>query len=65
MKDPILKLKRRKFNGDTTVISIRLPKEMLSNLDSVAEMTGRTRNELLLTCLEFSLEHIEIIDNEK
>ena len=43
---------------------LSLPKDMLSHIDSVAEMTGRTRNELLLTCIEFSLKHIEIIDEK-
>ncbi len=64
MKEPILQLTAKKYTGESTVISMRLPKDMLSHIDSVAEMTGRTRNELLLTCMEFSLKHIEIIDEK-
>ena len=64
MKEPILQLTAKKYTGESTVISMRLPKDMLSHIDGVAEMTGRTRNELLLTCMEFSLKHIEIIDEK-
>lgn len=63
MKEPKLKITPKKYTGDTTVISLRLPKDMLSEIDSVAEMTGRTRNELLLTCLEFALEHMEVTED--
>ena len=43
-------------------MSVRIPKDMLAQIDSVAELTGRTRNELLLKCITFSLDHMEIED---
>lgn len=61
-KEPILRLTPKKYTGETTIVSMRIPKDMLAQIDSVAEITGRTRNELLLKCISFSLEHIEIVD---
>ena len=61
MKEPILRLTPKKYTGETTIVSMRMPKDMLSQLDSLAELTGRTRNELLITCIEFSLNHMEIV----
>ena len=34
--------------------------DMLAQIDSIAELTGRTRNELILKCINFSLEHMEV-----
>ena len=50
----------KKYKGDTTVISVRMPKDMIADLDKVAESTGRTRNELMLMCMEFALNNLEI-----
>ena len=55
-------IKPHKFAGETTVISLRLPKEMLSVIDQVATDTGRTRNEILVMSMEFALENMEIND---
>ena len=62
MTEPKFQIKPKKFTGESTVVSMRMPKDMLSQLDSLAELTGRTRNELLITCIEFSLNHMEIVD---
>lgn len=51
-----------KYGGDTSVISMRIPKEMLLELDRIALETGRTRNEILMLSIEFALERIEIGD---
>ena len=52
----------QKYTGETSVISMRMPKSMLSIIDDVATKTGRTRNEILLLSLEFALEHLTIDD---
>ena len=46
--------------GKTTVVSARLPDHLVKQLDKVSCATGRTRNELLVMCLEFALENLEI-----
>ena len=50
----------KKYRGDSVVVSMRVPSELLQKLDGVAEKSGRTRNDLIQTCLEFALENIEI-----
>ena len=65
MEEPILKITPKKYTGESAVISMRLPKDMLRDLDIAAEASGRTRNELLTLCMEFSLNHMEIIANKE
>lgn len=57
---PKLTISPKKYVGETSVISSRLPKDMIKDLDSVAEKTGRTRNEIMLMCLEYALTNMEI-----
>ena len=46
--------------GKTTVVSARLPDHLVKELDKVSSATGRTRNELLVMCVEFALENLEV-----
>ena len=57
---PKLIITPKAYTGETTVISARLPKDMIADLDKVAKTTGRTRNEIMLLCLEFALKNLEI-----
>jgi predicted DNA-binding protein len=50
----------KKFKGNTIVVSTRLPNDLVKKLDDISKHTGRTRNELIQTCLEFAIENIEI-----
>lgn len=65
MSDPVLKIEPKKYNGETTIVSMRMHKDMLKEIDTVAAATGRNRNEILSTCLEFALGHMEISEYEK
>lgn len=64
MQEPIFKLQQKKYLGETAVISMRLPKDMLADIDKAASVSGRTRNEILSMSLEFALNHMEIIAPE-
>lgn len=55
-----LVIQRQKYGNETSVISMRMPKGMLADIDKVAAETGRTRNEILMLSIEFALENIEI-----
>ena len=50
----------KKYNGESSVVSMRMPKDMLRDIDVIASRIGRTRNEFLLMSLEFALDHLEI-----
>lgn len=65
MSQPILKIAPKKYNGETTVISMRVAKELLKDIDDVAAATGRNRNEILTMGLEFALSHMEIATKEE
>lgn len=53
---------RRPAFGKTSVVSARLPDEMIKKPDEVAKQTGRTRNELIQMSIDFALKNLEISD---
>lgn len=65
MEQPILRITPKKYVGESAVISMRIPKDMIKDIDQVAAFTGRTRNELLAMSLEFALNHMEIVTESK
>ncbi len=60
MSNEKLIISSKKYRGDSTVISIRLPDELVKKLDTIADDTGRTRNELIQKCLAFAVDNLEI-----
>ena len=62
MSEKKLIISSKKFRGDSSVISVRLPDDMIEKLDTIADQTGRTRNEIVQKCLAYSIENIEIAD---
>ena len=60
MSNEKLIISSKKNRGDSTVISIRLPDELVKALDKIAEETGRTRNEVIQKCLSFAVDNLEI-----
>ena len=63
MPDKKLVISSNIFRGDSSVVSVRLPNDMIEKLDAIAEQTGRTRNEIIQKCLTYSIENIEVTDN--
>ncbi|MCD8379147.1 MAG: ribbon-helix-helix domain-containing protein [Lachnospiraceae bacterium] len=59
MSERKLVIRSHKYSGETSVVSVRLPKDMLAEIDSIAEKTGRTRSEIIVLSMEFALENIE------
>lgn len=60
MSGPMFEIPQKKYVGESTIISMRMPKDMLEEIDAIVKETGRTRNELMLSGLEFALNHAEI-----
>ncbi len=60
MSNEKLIISSKKYRGDSTVISIRLSDELVKKLDTIAERTGRTRNEVIQKCLGFAVDNLEI-----
>ena len=57
-------IKPRKYRGETSVISTRLPNDMIREIDNIALYTGRNRNEIVLKCLSYALERYEKFSDE-
>ena len=57
-------LPHKKCGGPSSVVSVRLPKDMVEELDVVAAKTGRTRNEVIAMSLEFSLDRMVLEEKE-
>lgn len=60
MEEPKLVIPVQQYRAESTVISMRMPKDMLEQIDAVAKETGRTRNEIMMLSMEFALKHMEI-----
>lgn len=60
MAEPKFQITPKKYTGESSVVSMRMPKDMLRDIDAIAARIGRTRNEFLLLSLEFALDHLEI-----
>lgn len=65
MENPKFQILPKKYIEDSSVISMRLPKDMLADIDIIAKSSGRTRNEILMLSLEFALNNVELMYNEK
>lgn len=50
----------KKYIGETSVVSARLPIDLIKKIDEICEATGRNKNEIIQLCLEFSVDNIEI-----
>lgn len=64
MSDKKFILKAKRYIEESQVLSVRMPKDMLRDVDAVAEHTGRTRNEIILKSIEFALRNLEIPEDE-
>ena len=65
MSGPVLRISPKKYSGETTIVSMRMSKELLKDIDNIAKVTGRNRNEIMAMSLEFALNHIEIVMKER
>lgn len=64
MEKPVLRITPKKYAGETTIVSMRMSKELLKDIDNIAKVTGRNRNEIMAMSLEFALNHMEIVMKE-
>lgn len=62
MEKPKLQIAPKRYVGESMVISLRAPKDMVADLDKIAATTGRTRNEIVMLCLEYAIANMEITD---
>ena len=46
----VLRIEAKRYVEESVVISSRIPKDMLQDIDFVAKESGRTRNEIVFRC---------------
>lgn len=56
----IVKPKRPKGEDGYKVFSIRIKEETVSKIDAISMQTGRSRNELIGTFLDYALERCKV-----
>jgi metal-responsive CopG/Arc/MetJ family transcriptional regulator len=64
-KKLIIKPKRVKGEDGYKVFSIRIKEDIVDRIDDISRQTGRSRNELIGTFLEYALDHCVVADDEK
>ena len=60
-----LKVSTKKYIGETSVVSLRMPNVLISRIDEICAKTGRTKNDLIIKCLDFALDNIKIVNVEE
>lgn len=55
-----LSLTAKKHTLETSVVSLRIPNDLISKIESIAKQTNRTKSDIIVKCLDFALENIEI-----
>ena len=65
MNEPVFLIRQKKYVGETMIVSMRIPKDMLADIDKAAQVSGRTRNEIMSMSLEFALNHMKITASDK
>ena len=61
----IIKPKRTKGDDGYKVFSIRIKEEIVTRIDEVSAKTNRSRNELIGTFLNYTLDHCVIQDTSE
>ena len=66
MENPKLTITPKPPRGEDgyKTFSIRIKEEIVIGVEEISSKTGRTRNELIGTLLEFALNNYEIVSTE-
>jgi len=59
-----LELKKKKYSTQTSIVSLRMPVDLIQKIEAVAEKTGRTRNDVIIRLLDFGLDNLVIKEYE-
>ena len=60
MEEKKLTITSKKYRGDSLVVSIRLPNDLVDTIDNIAKNACITRNDIIQQFLEFSVDNLEI-----
>lgn len=62
MKKDILKITKKPLKGDDgyKTFSVRVKNEIVESIDNIADITNRSRNELIGTFLEYAIKNCNV-----
>lgn len=60
MTDKKLVIQNKKNNIESTIISMRIQKDLLMGIDEVVAKTGNSRNEVLQMRLRFAMDNLQV-----
>ena len=60
MEKKKLTIKQKKYGGNTSVVSLRMPDKLIEKIDAIASYTDRTRNDIIIKFIDFALDNFEI-----
>lgn len=61
-----LVLSTKKFKSDTTtIISARVPMELIKKIEDLAKRTNRNRNEMVQILLSYAVDNVVVEEGEK
>lgn len=64
MVENVLRIEAKRYTEESVVVSSRIPKDMLQDIDEVAKQSGRSRNEIVTMLLDFALKNTQIIEKQ-
>ena len=59
-EDKHIAITPKKYRGETSTITTRLPAELIQKIDETVKKTGRTRNDIVQKFIEYAIENLEI-----
>lgn len=66
MEEKKLVLSAKKFKADsTTIISARVPTELIKKIEDLAKRTNRNRNEMVQILLSYAVDNAVVEEEEK
>ena len=64
MNTKLIITKRKRGEDGHKVLSIRVREDIINRLDTLADETGRSRNELIGLLLNFAIENSEVVSEK-
>ena len=66
MEEKKLVLSAKKFKADsTTIISARVPTELIKKIEDLAKRTNRNRNEMVQILLSYAVDNAVVVEEEE
>ena len=59
-----LTITAKKYKGETSTITTRLPLELIAKIDDAVKKTGRNRNDIVQKFIEYAVDNLEIPEEE-